>query len=359
MTDGLLSNLEFFWHWALWLLPLPWLLSLLRKHINKNLSTHHKYLPVSPRLGYAMQQLKPSRSHKHRLNGILLGLTWIGLIVALSQPSVPDSRQASAASGRALVLAVDLSGSMEREDFELDGLQANRLAVVKEVASKFLQKRQGDRVALVLYGKEAFLASPLTFDLNSLDQILASSGIGMAGRSTAIGDALGLSIQSLQNDPAPRKVIVLLSDGTNNAGSVEPESAAQLAAQLGIQVHTIAMGSVEAASLDTDSDRSINRGFGTQPSADLDEETLQSIAETSGGGFFRATTTASLEEVYTAIDKIEGAETRPPPLVVKHDLRNYPLLLALLSCLLLVAINLRRTAATVSFAKSQQQRLSE
>ena len=228
---------------------------------------------------------------------------------------------------------------MEREDFSFNDQQADRLSVVKRVGADFIAKRSGDRLGLVLYGKEAFLASPLTFDHSAVTDLLASAGIGMAGRSTAIGDALGLAIQALRQDPANDKAIVLLSDGTNNAGSVEPEAAAALANTLGIRIHTIAMGSVAPPATASSPQSGLTlRGFQTAASADLDEATLQSIAEIADGQYFRATSTAELANIVAAIDKLEQAEVAAPPLLLKQPLHHYPisgfLLLMLLSGLL-------------------------
>ena len=128
---------------------------------------------------------------------------------------------------------------MERRDFTIGNEAVNRLVVVKNIASEFIDNRKGDRVGLVLFGSEAFIAAPLTYDVDSVNTTLQGSGIGMAGRTTAMGDALGLAIKSLRDDPAVEKAIVLLSDGTNNSGTVEPEDAAELARSLGITVHTI------------------------------------------------------------------------------------------------------------------------
>jgi len=204
---------------------------------------------------------------------------------------------------------------MERKDFTIDELNSDRLTVVKAVAGKFIEAQKGNRLSLVMFAEEAFVASPLSFDTYAVASYLNSAGIGMAGRSTAIGDALGLAIQTLRTDPAGNKAIVLLSDGTNNAGTVEPESAAALAAELSINIHTIAMGSDTEAS-----------GFNTAPAADLDEDTLKSIAEQSGGAFFRARTTQELQAVYAAIDNLESAEAKTPDILLRHDLRNAALL---------------------------------
>ena len=227
--------MHFSWPWVFLLLPLPLVL-------RASTGTQRKSLRIPPELESALTQSQHSRAAlKSRM--LWLWLAWCLLLLTLSQPWIPGDTSVQPVSGRALTLAVDVSASMERRDFSLDGVQSDRLSVVKQVAHDFVLARAGDRVGLVIYGKEAFIASPLTFDLNAVADILDSSGIGMAGRSTAIGDAIGLAIQTLRDDPAANKAIVLLSDGTNNAGSVEPESAAELARSLGIRIHTIAMGS--------------------------------------------------------------------------------------------------------------------
>lgn len=204
---------------------------------------------------------------------------------------------------------------MERRDFMIGEEQVDRLTVVKRIASDFLLARAGDRIGLVLFGSEAFVASPPTFDLNAVSGILASTGTGMAGRTTAIGNALGLAIQTLKNDPAENKAIVLLSDGTNNAGTAEPESAAELAQQLGIRIHTIGLGSAGNV-------ESTDGYLHTSAAADLDESTLRAIADAANGQYFRAHTTQELRSIYQAIDKLEKTEANAPPVVVKQDIRN-------------------------------------
>lgn len=189
---------------------------------------------------------------------------------------------------------------------------------MKRVAGEFIAARRGDRLALVLFARDAFLATPLTFDNQAVQDHLQAAGIGIAGRSTAIGDGLGLAIQALRHDPAPDKAIVLLSDGTNNAGSVEPEEAAALAASLGITIHTIALGS------DSATPNSLQR----DPSADLDEATLDAIAAATDGTFFRARSRDELAAAWQRIDAMEGADSDAPPLILQQDLQ--PGILALL-----------------------------
>lgn len=314
--------MHFNWPWVFLLLPLPWLLQRLRTRPTP------VAIDIPPAMETALQALHTKAQHRMDGRQILLWASWLSLLTAIAQPWYPGDAVVQPVSGRAIALAIDVSGSMERQDFSLDGEGGDRLSIVKRVAADFIERRKGDRLSLVLYGKEAFIASPLTFDLPALSHILDSAGIGMAGRSTAIGDAIGLSIQTLQADPAEHKAIVLLSDGTNNAGSVEPESAARLAEQLAIRIHTIALGSI-------DGDRG---GYQTAQSADLDEETLKAVAEQAGGEFFRASSTAELEQIYSVIDQLESAEVAAPPVILRHDLRLWPQSLLLL-CLLILALS--------------------
>ncbi len=316
--------IHFNWPWVLLLLPLPWVLQQL---YSKPVLTA---INIPPAMEKALLNLTSDPQHRMGVRQILLWLSWVSLLLAIAQPWRPGDAVIQPVSGRAIAVAVDISGSMERRDFSLDGQTSDRLSIVKKVAGKFVAQRQGDRLSLVLYGKEAFIASPLTFDLSSLSNILDSAGIGMAGRSTAIGDAIGLAIQTLQGDPADQKAILLLTDGTNNAGSVEPESAAILAQSLGIRIHTIAMGSVDGEL----------SGYRTAQSADLDEETLKSVADKAGGKFFRATNSDDLQQVYEAIDRLERAEVAAPPVILRQDFRLWPQAL-LLFCLLLLSIRQR------------------
>ncbi len=292
----------------------------------KTAQRHSESVRIPPDLELALNALHSRAKGSLNVRTVLLWIAWCLLLLTLSQPWIPGESTVQPVSGRALAMSVDVSASMERQDFSLDGTVQDRLSVVKEVAHDFVLARAGDRLSLVLFGKEAFIASPLTFDLNALASILNSAGIGMAGRSTAIGDAIGLAIQTLRDDPAERKAIVLLSDGTNNAGSVEPESAAELAQSLNIRIHTIALGSEDG----------VISGYNTAQSADLDEDTLKAVSEIAGGQFFRARTLDDLRSVYTAIDTLEKADVDAPPVVLRRDLHLWPLA-SLLGLLLIMA----------------------
>lgn len=321
----------FVWPWIFLILPLPLFLKQWFSTTHNSVTAINVPPSVSDALGKAQD------SHKNRVVSrwfrlALPAVAWCGLLTSIAQPYIPQPTIAQPVSGRALALLIDLSTSMERKDFKVAGDTVDRLTVVKKIASQFIANRTGDRIGLVLFGSEAFIASPPSYDLNAVNSILQSSGIGMAGRTTAMGDALGLAIKSLRDDPALEKAIVLLSDGTSNAGSVEPEDAATLASSLGITVHTIGLGS-EAVN---------DQQQFQSASADLDEATLKSIADVSGGKFFRAHTTDELEQIYNEIDTIELAESLAPPLIIKRDLRNLFVLLTLLSLAPLLLSGIRK-----------------
>lgn len=310
--------LSFAWPWIGLCLPLPWIVMRFDRWRSRRAGTA---LSVPPHMAEALQALAPSESRVWRRDSLPVWLAWILFLAALAQPSWIDGSEIRQASGRALVLAIDLSGSMERQDFVLDGSRVDRLRAVKSVAMDFVGRRSGDRIGLVLFGDEAFTASPLTFDTAALAHAIAEAGIGMAGRTTAIGDALGLATIKLREDPAEQRAIVLLSDGTNNSGESEPEDAARLAREFGVRIHTIALGSTRAAPAGA-----ANR---IDPSADLDEATLEEVARIADGRFFRASTTEDLMAVYREIATLESAPSEAPPVVLRRDLRNVCLVMLL------------------------------
>lgn len=321
--------IAFAWPWIWLLLPLPLLPSFFALRSHKRAA---EPIRVPPRLAKALDTLTGESRPQSQSGPWLLWLAWLALMAALSQPSWITGSEIRSASGRAIMLAIDLSGSMERKDFTLDGKAVDRLTAVKSVAADFAVRRSGDRLGLVLFGDEAFVANPLTFDTASVANSIQEAGIGMAGRTTAIGDALGLAIKKLKDDIAKAKVIVLLSDGTNNAGSSEPEDAARLAAEFGIRIHTIGMGSVAKRETADPID----------PSADLDEDALKAIAAAADGRFFRVTTTDELRGVYTDIDALERSDAAAPPIAEKLDLRNVFTLLLLATMLTQALLDWRR-----------------
>lgn len=244
-------------------------------------------------------------------------LLWVALVCAVSGPQVVVPGLALPATGRDIVLALDLSGSMETEDFELNGKTISRLDAVKSVATEFVRGRSGDRVALVIFAEDAYFATPLTYDVESVARRVAEAKIGISGRSTAISTGLGLSLKRLSASKASSKIVILLSDGKNTSGNVDPLEAAKLARELGIRVHTIAMGIH-----DTEEDTPIRDA--------VDTKTLNAVAELSNGTAYRVRTTGDLAEVSAAIDAMETNPKDLPGTKITRDLWIYPALLAFL-----------------------------
>jgi Ca-activated chloride channel family protein len=203
------------------------------------------------------------------------------------------------------MLAVDLSGSMDQKDFELGNVTVDRLTATKAVAADFIRRREGDRIGLILFGERAYLQVPLTLDRETVRVLLMEAFIGLAGEKTAIGDAITLAVKRIHDQEADggEQVLVLLTDGANTAGEIDPVKAAELAAQVGLRIYTIGIGAdqMEVSSI-IGGRRRIN------PSADLDEKTLTAIADLTGGRYFRATDTAELQEIYRLVDELEPVE---------------------------------------------------
>jgi Ca-activated chloride channel family protein len=261
----------------------------------------------------------------------LMALGWVALCLAAARPTWVGEPLPQPVEGRDLMLAVDLSGSMAREDFTVGGRPAERLTVVKEVADDFIGRREGDRVGLILFGSRSYLQAPLTFDRRTVATLLDEATVGLAGEETAIGDAIGMAVLRLRDRPAESRVVVLLTDGASNAGAVEPLEAAKLAADAGIRVHTIGVGADRLAVRTAFGDRIVN------PSADLDEATLAQIAELTGGEFFRAKNLEGLANVYRRIDALEPTGGDPVYLRPSKSLFYWPLGLALVSSFLIAA----------------------
>ena len=260
-------------------------------------------------------------------------LAWVALVAAAAQPRWVGPPQAVATQGRDLMLALDLSGSMATEDFSVRGRAVDRFSVVRAVARQFVLDREGDRVGLVLFGTRAFLQAPITPDLQTVATLLDESEVGLAGEETALGDAVGLAVKHLRDRPAEERVLVLLSDGANNAGVLDPDVAAALAHRAGVRIYAIGVGS--------DGDRTRLGG----PRGDLDEATLRAVAESTGGTYFRARDTEGLLHVYAEIDRLEptdGAATTVRPV---RALFAWPLAMAFAGTALL---GLRRVGAEVA-----------
>jgi Ca-activated chloride channel family protein len=287
------------WPWLLLALPLPWLL---RRLLPPAVESSEAGLRVPSLRGFALLAQRPKVESLLHWRVWAALAAWVLLVLAAARPERVGDEVDVPVSGRNLMLAVDLSGSMDAKDFELGNRRVDRLTATKAVASDFINRREGDRLGLILFGERAYLQVPLTLDRETVNILLMEAFIGLAGEKTAIGDAITLAVKRIydQGSDAGEQVLVLLTDGANTAGQIEPLKAAELAGQIGLRIYTIGIGAEQMVvpSL-TGGMRRVN------PSADLDEETLTRIAEMTGGRYFRAKDTAGLQQIYRLLDEME------------------------------------------------------
>ena len=288
--------LELAWPWLFVLLPLPLLAARLLPRA-RGLFGSALHLP---HLGVALPQ-QADVSPVPRLRRAFALLAWVLLVLAAARPQWLGPPEDVARSGRDLLLAVDTSGSMSIEDMQLAGSAVPRFAAIQAIASDFVERRRGDRVGLILFGTRAYLLVPLTFDLRTVGKQLLDSTIGLAGRETAIGDAVGLAVKRLRARPQDQRVLVLLTDGVNTAGELTPAKAIDLAEANQVRIYTIGIGADQMRVDSLFGSRMVN------PSADLDETMLTKMAERTGGRYFRARNSEELADIYRTIDKLEPA----------------------------------------------------
>ena len=318
--------------WIFLLLPLPVFVYWLSKPVESNQKQALK-VPFYNQLHHLTSRYTIQHSPSFSPFVVFAFLAWIFLIIASAQPKWSGEVIEIPVSGRDLMLAVDISGSMETPDMFFAQDAVNRLTAVKSVLQPFIRQREGDRMGLILFADNAYLQTPLTFDRKTIEKMLYESFIGMAGsKATAIGDAIGLAVKRLKDLPAEEsdsRVLILLTDGSNNAG-IDPVTAAKLAKQIGIKIYSIGFGA----------DKMIVRSFlGRQrvnPSRDLDEKTLKLIAETTGGQYFRARDTHELKKIYQTLDQLEPVESDNLTYRPSKSLFYWPLSIALLLSLILV-----------------------
>ena len=324
---------EFLWWWLFALLPLPWLVRWWLKPAEQADGIALK-VPFLEDFQQGNQVL--GRSWHGLLALLLASAAWLMLVSAAARPVWIGDTVAMPVSGRDLMLAVDLSGSMQEQDFILNGQVVDRLVATKAVAGEFVRNRVGDRIGMVLFGDQAYLQAPLTFDRLTVLQLLNEAQIGLAGERTAIGDAIGLALKRLQGSPEKNRVLILMTDGANTAGSVSPLEAADMAAAAGLKIYTVGIGS------ESDQMRSV---FGFQlvnPTADLDEKTLKSIAERTGGAYFRARDTEEFHNIYAELDRLEPAEKEAQQWRPQQELFRWPLLVALVLTLSAAVLRMNR-----------------
>ena len=322
------------WPWMLLALPLPLLVRKLMAPVSANQDAG---LKVPSLRGFAVLSHRSEVEQLLNWRFWLAVIAWILLVIAAARPERIGDEVDVPVSGRNLMLAVDLSGSMDAKDFELGSRRVDRLTATKAVASDFIGRREGDRIGLILFGERAYLQVPLTLDRETVKILLLEAFIGLAGEKTAIGDAITLAVKRIhdQGAEAGEQVLVLLTDGANTAGEIDPLKAAELAQQIGLRIYTIGIGNDNmVVSSITGGTRRVN------PSADLDEETLTAIANQTGGQYFRAKDTAGLQEIYRLLDELEPVAEPEAGFRPIKSLYYWPLGGALVLAVFLAVMNL-------------------
>ncbi len=287
------------WPWMLLALPFPLLARALLSPVTES---QEAGLKVPSFKGFAVLTNRSEVEQFLNWRVWLAIIAWALLVLAAARPERIGDELDVPVSGRNLMLAVDLSGSMDAKDFELGNRRVDRLTATKAVASDFIERRKGDRIGLILFGERAYLQVPLTLDRKTVNILLMEAFIGLAGEKTAIGDAITLAVKRIHDQEAvgDEQILIVLTDGANTAGEIDPIKAAELAQQIGLRIYTIGIGAEQMmVSSITGGLRPVN------PSADLDEETLTRIAAITGGQYFRAKDTAGLQDIYRLLDEME------------------------------------------------------
>lgn len=321
---------SFAWPWLLALIPLPFLMRLLPKVANKPLAALH--LPTFDLLSESKQ------AEVKRGFPWLLFLVWCLLVTAAARPQWLGEPVTIPQEGRELMLAVDLSGSMQYEDMTIGRQKVNRLDMLKYVLNDFIERRVGDRLGLILFADTAYVQTPLTYDRETVRQMLDEAVLGLVGEKTAIGDALGLAAKRFNDKKDSNRILILLTDGQNTAGNIDPREALEIAKAAKVKVYTIGVGADEMLVRSFFGNRRVN------PSTELDETLLTQIAEETGGQYFRARDTQSLLEIYKLLDELEPIEDDPIQLRPMQALFYWPLCAAILLASLLLYWSLFNSA---------------
>ncbi|RON96576.1 hypothetical protein BK672_08415 [Pseudomonas fluorescens] len=294
--------------WLLLLLPLPWLAYRYLPTYNEARSAVRVpfFAAMSRAVGEAPGIVGNRRNHWQLLLNVLV---WALILLAAARPVFVEKPIERQQPVRDLMLAIDLSQSMETEDFtNASGAKINRLAAVKDVVQGFIDKRKDDRLGLIVFGTGAYPQAPLTLDHASLSLLLADTGIGMAGPNTAIGDAIGLSLKLLDKAHEQEKVLILLTDGNDTSSAITPDHAAEMAANKGVIIHTIGIGDPSASG-----------------EAKVNLSALEQIAKTTGGQFFRAEDRNALDQVYSTLDRLTPHQVKTLSHQPQRELFYWPL----------------------------------
>ncbi|PCJ25245.1 MAG: VWA domain-containing protein [Rickettsiales bacterium] len=321
----------FYWPLMVLLLPVPliiWFFLPPDKNANSD-SSPELLFPYVQRLltAFERKEVAPSDSKKYFI--IMLSLLWASLVIALMRPQWADQMEYDHKKGYDIMLAVDVSASMEALDFSTLTKSISRLDVTKEVVSNFAGRRKGDRLGLILFGEHAYLQVPMSFDTLAVSKMLNNAVSGMAGASTAIGDAIGIAVREIRSRPKKSRILILLTDGADTSSNIPPIEAAKIAKHYGIRVYVIGVGRSGPVPYPNQ--------FGqiSMVEIGMDEEMLAKIAAITGGQYFKATDSTALEVIYDKIDKMEKIEINMLGYKIRQPLYRYPLGFA---CILFLAL---------------------
>lgn len=319
---------EFDWWPLLFALPLPLLVWLLPAKKGQQ--------QVALKMPFVSDELSAPRASQtgKRLPKIVATFAWICLVVAAAKPQWLGEPVSIPNQAREMILAVDLSGSMETKDMLVNGRQVDRLVMIKSVLDDFIARRVGDRLGLILFADTAYLQAPLTFDRETVRTLLNEAVIGLVGEQTAIGDAIGLAVKRFQAKQDSNKVVVLLTDGQNTAGNITPEQALELAKSEGVTIYTIGVAADSMVVQSIFGSRRIN------PARELDESMLSQLASETGGQYFRARDIDSLAQIYQLLDDLQPVEGEARKMRPQTSLYKYPLGIAVALVLLMITVQL-------------------
>ncbi|WP_413283093.1 vWA domain-containing protein [Vibrio sp. MA40-2] len=318
----LLQNIEFVWWGVFLLLPLPVLIYRFAPAVKEHQAITLAYLPNGS------QTTAPSNV----TSKLAVSLIWLCLVVASARPVWFGEPIQSQPKHRDMMLVVDLSGSMDIEDMAFEGKYFDRLTTVKRVLTDFINKREGDRLGLILFADHAYLQTPLTLDRTTIKTQINQAVLGLVGNKTAIGEGLGLATKTLIDSDAPQRVMILLSDGTNTAGVLDPLKAAEIAKKYQATIYTVGIGAGEMMVKDFFVSRKVDTA------KDLDEATLSKIAQMTGGQYFRARNEQDLQNIYQTINELEPVSGEQQTWRPQTEWFGYPLSVAFLLSLILIML---------------------
>jgi Ca-activated chloride channel homolog len=325
--------LSFQWPWMGGLIVLPWLVLILSSRFNNNSNNEETdsvpllQFPYLSRIESVFSGRGNQVNSKTPWQKVIFYLAWLCLVLTSMRPVWVNDVAFAKNFGYDLMLAVDLSRSMDANDFSYQGKYISRVDATKKVVSRFVQQRDGDRVGLIVFAEQAYLTVPLTLDLHAVSKMLNHLLVGMAGDSTSIGDAIGVAVKSFRKRNSNAKILILLTDGEDTSSRLPPLEAAKLAKENNIKIYTIGVGG-DAGNM--------------VANVPFDEKILQEIASSTDGIYSRASSIDSLEKIYQQIDQLEKSQQNKQALLITDSLHTVPLGLSLLCGLLLVGVKLRR-----------------